>query len=63
MALQMGELRPEVLFAGGVTGQVGLDQVRFRVPDTLPEGSGNSFRLTIRMDDRDSNGVILPVAR
>ena len=63
VALQMGELRPEVIFAGGVTGQVGLDQVRFRIPDTLPEGSGNNFRLTIRMDDRDSNGVILPVAR
>jgi uncharacterized protein (TIGR03437 family) len=63
VSLRMGEIQPEVLFAGGVAGQIGLDQIRFRMPDTLPEGSGDSLRLNVRMDERDSNGVILPVVR
>ena len=65
VSLKLGELETEILFAGGLPGQVGLDQVRFRVPDTFPEGTaaGDSFRLTVRMDDRNSNGVILPVER
>ena len=63
VSLQLGDLRPDIIFTGGVTGQIGLDQVRFRVPDTLPEGGGNVFRIKVRMDERDSNEVVLPVAR
>ena len=64
VSLKLGELQTEILFAGGLPGQVGLDQVRFRVPDTFPEGTaGDNFRLTVRMDDRSSNVVILPVER
>ena len=63
LSLQMGELTPEIIFAGGIAGQVGLDQVRFRVPDTFPEGSSDLFRLKVRMDERDSNEVILPISR
>ena len=64
VSLKLGDLQTEILFAGGLPGQVGLDQVRFRVPDTFPEGAaGDNFRLTVRMDDRNSNVVILPVER
>jgi uncharacterized protein (TIGR03437 family) len=63
VALQIAELQPEILFAGGVAGQAGVDQVRFRMPDALPETTQNVFRIRVRMDGRNSNEVVLPVAR
>ena len=62
VSLSLGDLQPEVLFAGGVTGQTGMDQVRFRMPAVFPEGTKDVFRLKVRIDGRDSNEVVLPVA-
>lgn len=61
LSLELGTARPEILFAGGLAGQVGIDQIRFRVPAELQDGAGN-LRVKVRMDERDSNTVILPVA-
>ncbi len=62
LVLEVGTLQTEVLYAGGVSGQIGLDQVRFRLPATFPEGSASNFRVKVRLDSRDSNEVVLPVA-
>ena len=62
LVLEVGDLQTEILFAGGVSGQVGLDEVRFRLPGSFPDGTGANFRVKVRMDSRDSNEVILPTA-
>jgi uncharacterized protein (TIGR03437 family) len=42
-----------------VAGKVGLDAVRFRLPDSVPAASNVSLHLTI--NGQDSNTVLIPV--
>jgi uncharacterized protein (TIGR03437 family) len=47
----------EPAFAGAAAGQIGVVAVRFQVPEGLPAAA----ELRVRVNGRESNGVLLPV--
>jgi len=49
----------EPLYAGVAAGRVGVTAVRFRIPESLPGGAGSEVK--VRIADRDSNTVLLPI--
>jgi uncharacterized protein (TIGR03437 family) len=59
--LDFGGTPIEPQFAGGVAGQVGLDMVRFRIPEQLPEQAMPNIRVRVRIDGRSSNASLLPL--
>ena len=56
----LGEIRLDTIWSGGAAGQVGIDQVRFRIPKDLPEAAGAS-PVKIMIAGRESNTVLLPI--
>lgn len=62
VSLQAGDLSPEVVYAGGVAGQIGLDQIQFRLPGEFPANMPEALRVKVTLDGRESNTVLLPVA-
>jgi uncharacterized protein (TIGR03437 family) len=59
VAVANGEFVIEPEFAGGAAGMAGTDIVRFRIPEEMPAAA--SVHLCIRVGDRDSNEILLPV--
>lgn len=57
--VQVGDLRLISDWAGGVPGMVGMDLVRFRVPNELAQSAGTPFR--IRLNGHESNTVLIPI--
>ncbi|MCC6536810.1 MAG: PEGA domain-containing protein [Bryobacterales bacterium] len=62
VSLQAGDLTPEVVYAGGVAGQIGLDQIQFRLPGEFPANMPEALRVKVTLDGRESNTVLLPIA-
>jgi uncharacterized protein (TIGR03437 family) len=56
----VGEQVVDPVFAGAASGLVGTQTIQFRVPNTLPPGS--VIPVSVRVNGKVSNVVILPVA-
>ena len=54
----LGQARVEPLYAGAAAGRIGMTAVRFRLGDEIPAGT---LELKARVNERDSNTVLLPV--
>jgi len=55
-----GEQKLETVWAGGNPGQIGIDALRLKIPQELPDGTTH-LQIKVRIDGRDSNTVVLPV--
>jgi uncharacterized protein (TIGR03437 family) len=53
----------DALWAGGVAGRVGIDGVRFQVPEELSEGASVQLSIKAVVGGAPSNTVVLPIAR
>jgi len=62
VSLQAGDLSPEVVYAGGVAGQIGLDQIQFRLRGEFPANMPEALRVKVTLDGQESNTVLRPVA-
>jgi len=56
---ELGSFAVELVWAGGMPGQVGIDSVRIKLPSEFPEGTSKVLPLKVRTDGRDSNTVLL----
>jgi uncharacterized protein (TIGR03437 family) len=54
-----GDSTIQPLYSGVAAGRVGVIAVRFRIGDQLPGGAGTQVK--VRVADRDSNTVLLPI--
>lgn len=59
--VSMGPVAAELVWAGGMPGQVGIDSVKIKLPAEFPEGTAKVLPLTVRSDGRNSNTVMVNI--